>query len=139
MLAITVLDLHASLRVEVEPRPSDFDRWFDCRIYVDAFPFSGTLSTIFTEEDLVDFAAALDHASMTGQAVLGGGRAAELRLEMVSSSAGGGTLNVECSVTPSGDDPNPLLRFIVFDVEPFAEAVAHHVRAVATISPWPRP
>ncbi len=46
-----MLDL-AGLRIEAHPRPSYFDRWFNCRIAVTAHPFAGVLETIFTDEDV---------------------------------------------------------------------------------------
>jgi hypothetical protein len=54
----TVLDLKG-LVVEARPRPSLFDRWFNTRISVVARPFGGVLETIFTKEDLIEFADAL--------------------------------------------------------------------------------
>jgi hypothetical protein len=135
----TVLDL-TGLRIEAQPRPSYFDRWFNCRIAVTAQPFAGVLETVFTDEDLIEFADTLDQLDPAGEAVLGGDRAAELRL-VVEPQLGGaeGALAVECSLTPSGDDPYPSLRWLIFDVRPFAARAARHLRTLAAIQPWPAP
>jgi hypothetical protein len=135
----TVLKL-ATLRVEVRPRPSYFDRWFDCHVIVQPLPFAGMLETIFTDEDLVDFAAALERLDPVGEAVLGGDRAAELRLN-VGHQIGGteGALALECSLTPSADDPYPYLRWLIFEVQPFAEPTSRLLRDIASIDPWPSP
>ena len=135
----TVLDL-AGLRIEAHPRPSYFDRWFNCRIAVTAHPFAGVLETIFTDDDLVEFADALDQLDPAGEVTLGGWRAAELHL-VVEHQIGGtdGALAIECSLTPSGDDRYPFIRWLIHNVEPFAAGAADRLRALATIQPWPMP
>jgi hypothetical protein len=135
----TVLEL-AGLRVEVRARPSYFDRWFDCRITADASPFGGVVETIYTDEDLVDFAEALDGLDPVGEVMLGGGRATELRL-VIANQVGGrdGALAIECTLTPSGDDPYPLLRWIIFDAAPFAREATRRLRESAALDPWPSP
>jgi len=57
--------------------------------------------------------------------MLGGDRAAELRL-VVAHQIGGadGALGVECTLTPSGDDPYPLIRWLIHNVHPFATPTA---------------
>ncbi len=94
---------------------------------MNADPFAGVLHTIFTDVDLLEFADALDQPDPVGEAVLGGDRAAEPRL-IVESQDGGtrGELAVECFLTPSGDDPYPSLRFLIFGVGPFAAGTAVH-------------
>lgn len=136
---VTVLDLGA-LRIEVRVRPSYFDRWFDCRLAVDASPFRGVLETIFTNEDLVAFAESLDALDPHGEVVFGGDRAAELRL-VVAKQFGGreGALAIECSLTPSGDDPYPSIRWLIFDAEPFAAQTSRRLREIASTDPWPKP
>lgn len=138
-LGDTVLELDG-LRIDLRPRPSYFDRWFDCCIEVASHPFAGTLVTIFTDEELVQFAEALAGLDPTGEAVLGGNRAAELRLA-VEEQVGGErpALSVECSLTPSGDDPSPLLHYLIFDVQPFAATAAEHLRRLVATDPWPTP
>jgi hypothetical protein len=75
---------------------------------------AGSSKRFFVDEQLLDFADALDVLDPVDEAVLGGDRAAELRL-LVEHQMGGraGLLAVECSLTPSGDDPNPYLRWII--------------------------
>lgn len=137
---IHILDI-GTLVIDATPRPSYFERWFDTRIRVDAHPFSGTVETIFTDEDLTEFAEQLDGLGPEGDVVLGGGRAAEVRLAAEwQNGVKGGRLAVECSVTPSGDDPYPFVRFLIFDVEPaFASIAAASIRDLASVDPWPRP
>lgn len=124
--------------MEAHPHPSHVDRWFDCSISVDAHPFAGVLETTFTDEDLVGFADALELLNPVGEATLGGGRAAELHL-IVENQMGGGDLVVECYITPSGDDPYPSIRFLMFGVQDFAARTADRLRQLAAIQPWPTP
>jgi hypothetical protein len=134
----TVLSL-SSLRVECTPVP-DSDRWVRVVIAVTSPPFTGDLETILESVDLEVFADALDAvaASSTGEAVLGGGRAAELRLTIERQVGGSeGHFVVESSVTPSGDDPYPRLTFLTFDVPPVFADAAMRSREVAGRDPWP--
>lgn len=132
----TVLDLD-DLRIDLRARPSHFDRWYDCRGAVTSQPFAGVVETIFTNEDLLHFADSLDKG---GTAVLGGGRAPELRLDVQPQEEGIHRRHVvEGSLTPSSDDPYPLLRFLLFDVQPFAHETRDHLRRQAAIQPWPTP
>jgi hypothetical protein len=134
-----VLDL-PGLRIEAWPRPSYFDRWFRCHITATARPFGGVLETIFTEEDFREFADALDQLDPDGEAMLGGNRAAELRLVLARQHNGPeGALAVECTLTPSGDDPYPLLRWLMFGIQPFATRTSAHLRTFAALHPWPTP
>lgn len=135
-----VLDI-GMLLIGATPRPSYFDRWFDTRIRVHAHPFSGTVETIFTDEELTQFGQQLEGLGPEGDVVLGGGRACEVRLTVEwQNGVKGGLLAVECSVTPSGDDPYPYVRFLVFDVDPaFASITGASIRELASIDPWPRP
>jgi hypothetical protein len=134
-----VLDLE-SLRVEAWPRPSHVERWFHCRVAATAPPFAGAVETIVTPDDLLAFADDLDRLDPTGDATLGGGRAAELRL-VVEAQVGGdaGDLVVECALTPQGDDPFPQLRWLTFGVRPFGAAAAGRLRALARPPAWPAP
>jgi hypothetical protein len=137
---IPILDI-GTLVIDASPRPSFSDRWFDTRVRVGAHPFSGTVETIFTDEDLKQFAEQLEGLGPEGEAVLGGGRACEVRLATEwQNGVTGGLLAVECSVTPSGDDPFPFVRFLIFDVDPsFASTAVASIRDVESVDPWPRP
>jgi hypothetical protein len=83
--------------------------WRHAGIEVEAFPFAGTIRTVLTGPDIEAYAALA--AEFTGgrrdRVVLGGDRAAEVVLQRHDGT-------VEVSVTPSGDDPWPLLRFLIF-------------------------
>ena len=108
------------------------DPWFDVAISVDAFPFSATVSTIFTLVDLQDWADSMrSTAGLPRRVVLGGDRAAELLID-VEHQVGGedGALALEVSVTPSGDDPYPWLRYLIFDVSPFWDEAAARIDAL---------
>lgn len=121
----------ASLRVEVERQASQ-PAMFDTSITIDAFPFSGTLRTIFTLSDLREWAKSLDGATDgQGRVLLGGGRAAEL--SVVSERQIGGdpdALALTVAVSPSGDDPFPSLTFLIFDVPRSWTQIAADVRAI---------
>ena len=124
-----------SMRITASPHPvagvTD-DPWFDTAIAVDAYPFSGTIETIFTLSDFQDWAVALRTSEdLPQQIVLGGNRAAEVVMD-VERQVGGASdaIVVEVSVTPSGDDPWPLIRFLVFDVAPFWNDTAARVDAL---------
>jgi hypothetical protein len=96
------------------------DAWFDTEIAVEAFPFAGTLRTIYTLDDYAQWGQALAALQAgPGRVVLGGGRAAELIIE-ADSQIGGGDHAVALSIglTPSGDDPYPRLNYLIFDVSP---------------------
>jgi hypothetical protein len=111
----------SSLRLTVRPRAtfSVGDPWFDAEIEVEALPFAGTLQTVFTRADLHDWLDQLAGLTAgTGQAVLGGGRAAELVIEAQAQIGSRDAEAVALSIclTPSGDDPYPCLSFLIFDV-----------------------
>jgi hypothetical protein len=102
--------------------------WFDVTYEASAHPFAGTVADALFEEDLVGWAKALQELSLPGVVILGGGRAAELRLEIESQERGDGShWVVEVTLVRSGDDPWPQLRYLIFDVEPFTE------RAIAAV------
>lgn len=94
--------------------------WFDTEITVDAFPFSGTLKTVFTMSDLREWGKGLTGLTAgTGRVVLGGDRAAELVIEAEPQSGGHPDRLAICvDLTPSGDDAYPALRYLIFDVPP---------------------
>lgn len=60
--------------------------------------------------------------------VLGGNRAAEVVIKIERQVGGSdGTVTLEISVTSSGDDPWPLLRFLIADVTPFWNETASRI------------
>lgn len=126
-----LLDL-GDLRIEAARRPSEFDDWFDITITVSSPPFGGVISAILTRDDLLAFADSLERLEVPGEVLFGGGRAPEVRL-IAEQQVGGspGRLAIECYVTPSGDDPFPQLRFLMFDVDLSSALTAHHVRTIA--------
>lgn len=105
------------------------DPWFDAAISVDARPFAGTIDTIFTLSDFRDWAESMRSVDeLPHRAVLGGNRAAEVLINIERQIGGPeDSLALEVSVTPSGDDPFPYLRFLIFDVAPFWEEAAARV------------
>lgn len=125
--AVDLLSLDSSggrLTVTAVPHPVPGvhdDPWFDTAIEVQAPPFAGTINTIFTLSDFQDWARALRRVDeLPRQVVLGGDRSAELVIDIERRSVGAEeAVMLEISVTPSGDDPSPLLRFLVNDASPF--------------------
>jgi hypothetical protein len=102
-----------TLRVGAPYSPGSADPeqrgWRHADIGVEAHPFTGTITTVLTARDVEEYAA-LALAFTTGQrdhVVIGGDRAAEIVLQRHDGTA-------EVSVTPSGDDPWPLLRYLIF-------------------------
>jgi hypothetical protein len=82
--------------------------WRHVEIHVEAAPFAGVIQSIFTEADITEyrqeaarFAAGAEHARF------GGDRAPLITLDRHGD-------NMEVFVTPSGDDPWPQLRFLIF-------------------------
>lgn len=124
----------ASLEVKVAQQASmsPEEPWFDTEIRADAFPFAGTLRTVFTLSDLRRWGEALTALrDGTGRVVLGGGRAAELALE-AEPQAGGppDRMAISVDVVPSGDDPYPRLSYIIFDASPSWSAVGPSFNAL---------
>lgn len=105
------------------------DPWFDTAIAVVAPPFAGTVETTFTLSDLRDWATQLRRTEdLPRRVVLGGGRAAEVVIDIERQIGGAdGALALEICATPSGDDPWPLIRFLVFGVSPFWEETASRI------------
>lgn len=112
----------ASLTVTVrrQETKSPEEPWFDTEITAEAFPFAGSLRTVFTLSDLRQWGEALTALNAgTGRVVLGGGRAAELAIDaqpQVGAPRDQVALSVDLS--PSGDDPYPRLTYLLFDVPP---------------------
>ena len=81
--------------------------WQRAVIYVEAHPFSGSIETVLAADEIAQYQQAIADFAVTGQARLGGNRAAEIQLKLDGQV-------VEVIVTPSGDDPQPLLRYLIF-------------------------
>lgn len=123
--------------------PPGDEPWFDCQIEVDAPPLvSGTLSSIFTRTELQNWAQTLDgfghppEAASEGprRAVLGGGRAAVVAIEVEAEEQRDDQdpyLTVCVEATPSGDDPYPFVRYLIFGLAPFW---SHAVRRISDVS-----
>lgn len=96
------------------------DKFVDVAIAADAFPFSGTVETIFTRDDLIQFSDALRTLNVPGKAVIGGGRTTLLALEVTQEIGPGPTrLAVGVTLIPSEDDGgSPRLSFAIFGVDP---------------------
>ena len=105
------------------------DPWFDAAITVDAYPFAGTIDTILTLSELREWAQAMRSVDdLSHRVALGGNRAAEVLIDIERQTGGSeGALALEVSVTPSGDDPDPYLRFLIFDVAPFWNETAARI------------
>jgi hypothetical protein len=125
---VPVLLTLPSLTVTVERQPLRIpaEPWFDTTLAVTAPPFGGTLETVFTLGDLHAWGTALAGLpDGAGTVVLGGDRACELVVKARRQRGGEpGRLALELSLTPSGDDPWPRLRWIAFDVDPGWAATA---------------
>lgn len=121
--AITLISIGAagaSLTVVVRRQASlsSGEPWFDAEITADAFPFGGTLKAVFTASDLRLWGGELSGLTAgRGRAVLGGDRAAELVIEAQSHDREDPDhVSVCVDLTPSGDDPYPALKYLIFDV-----------------------
>jgi hypothetical protein len=101
-------------------RPIDgIDEYIDVAISANAFPFSGTVETIFRSDDLSQFSDALGSLGVSGKAVLGGGRAAYLGLDVTDLIGGEAShLTLEVTLIPSEDGGWPKLSFLIFGVDP---------------------
>ncbi|MGQ0844050.1 MAG: DUF5959 family protein [Sporichthyaceae bacterium] len=109
------------VRVTAQPKHGRDDTWYDTVIEVEAFPFRGELHTVFTLGDLREWARQLSALDVEARAVLGGGRAAELVISADPQIGGRDeALTVEVGITPSGDDPYPMLTYVLWDVPPTA-------------------
>lgn len=121
-IVLDLLGAGSRLRVSVEcaERGVDGSSAYEVRCEATAPPFTGTVTDLLLPDDLRFFATNLRRLAAPGSVILGGERAAELRLE-VEKQVGGqaGRLVVEVHLTPSGDDPWPSLRWLIFDQEPF--------------------
>ena len=82
-------------------------KMWDAWITVEAYPFSGVIKTILTPDDLAQYRSALRDFDIHGRATLGGNRAPEVTLVREADV-------VEVQVTPSGDDPWPTIKYLIF-------------------------
>lgn len=126
----TSLSVVATRRESVGPTD---DPWFDVAISVEALPFTGTIKTIFTLAELREWADSLrSPANLPRRVVLGGDRAAELLIDIEHQIGGAeDALALEVSVTPSGDDPDPYLRYLIFNASPFWNEAAAKIDALS--------
>lgn len=101
--------LRVRLGAPYAPNAADLDArsWRHAHIELSASPFSGVIDTVFKPEDVAEWRAAGQAVRAHRQVSVGGNRAPELTV-----TPGEGV--DEVAVTPSGDDPWPLLRFLVF-------------------------
>jgi hypothetical protein len=79
----------------------------DAWIEVEAYPFSGTIKTVLTEDDISQYRSAMQDFAAVGRAILGGHRAPQIELEREGDT-------IEVTVTASGDDPWPTIRYLIF-------------------------
>jgi hypothetical protein len=110
--------------------PPGDEAWFDVEVAVEASPFAGTLPAVLTATDLAGWSTSLRGLDdgLPGRAVLGGGRALELAIDVREQVGGAaGRVALEVSATTSGDDPYPSLRFLVLDVEPSWRVAADRI------------
>lgn len=94
------------------PKAADPDArtWLTGYIAVRAHPFAGTIEAVLTPADVTEWERAAAALADSGSVTVGGGRGAEVRLVRDGQVT-------EVCVTPSGDDPWPLLRYLVFHDE----------------------
>jgi hypothetical protein len=132
---ISIGEAGASLTVTVsqEATMSTEEPWFHTEITADAFPFGGTLKTVFTLSDLRRWGGALSALQAgTGRVVLGGGRAAELGLAAEPQQGGPpDRVAVSVDLVPSADDPYPKLSYVIFDVSSSWSDVGPNINALA--------
>jgi hypothetical protein len=80
---------------------------WDAWITVEAYPFSGVIKTVLTTDDIAQYRSALRDFDVHGRAVLGGHRPPEVTLVREDDV-------IEVQVTPSGDDPWPTIKYLIF-------------------------
>ena len=90
------------------PDAADLDaRTWVTYIDVRAHPFAGTVEAVLTPADVAEWESAAAALAESGSVTVGGGRGPEVRLVQDGQVT-------EVCVTPSGDDPWPVLRYLVF-------------------------
>ncbi len=105
------------LHVQVRPKPGQA-KLFEARIDVDTGVFSGSIDETFLGRDLAAFADALDRPDGDRDAVLGGGRATEVRLRLMLENSVGPNYVIKSTITRTVDDPQVTLDFLAFGVSP---------------------
>lgn len=104
------------LVISVARHPSKVEDWLDVAVEVTAPPFTGTVSSIIERAALANWKDAFAQLTVPGAVVLGGGRGLRIDLQVRRQTGGTpGSLTIEAAVTPSGDDPYPELRYLIFD------------------------
>jgi hypothetical protein len=98
---------------------------FEAIYDAEAHPFVGTVRDALLMSDLQAWRESLTRRQLPGDVILGGGRAAELRLHLEAARDG---WTAEVRLRHSGDDPWPELRYQVLRVAPFIEASLVAVR-----------
>ena len=132
LISIGAAGASLSVGVRRQATRSPGEPWFDTEITADAFPFGGTLETVFTMSDLREWGEGLSGLTAgTGRVVLGGHRSAELVIEAAPQQGVRPDLvALRVEVTPSGDDPFPALRYLVFDVPPSWSEIGSRIQAL---------
>jgi hypothetical protein len=105
-LRVVIGELYAPDAADLEARS-----WVRARIEVRAHPFSGTIETVYVPEDVAEWRRTPRSLREGETITVGGQRAPEVHLSRHGA-------NVEIAVTPNGDDPQPLLTFLLFDSQP---------------------
>ena len=124
---------HESLAITSMPDPDE--GWLDVTFTCDAAPFGGTLETTMVRGQIAAWRDALAGFDAPGRLVLGGDRAVQLTLEVEPQIPDSGVWAVEVTLVPSGDDPWPLLRYLIHDVDPgFTEVAADAARTLVDIT-----
>ena len=91
---------------------------------VKAHPFVGRFTDVVMLEDLEFFRDNVARLTVPGGVVFGGGRMAELRLDLEPQAGGAqGGIAVEVTILPNGDQW-PRLSYLIFDVQPFHQDLA---------------
>jgi hypothetical protein len=104
------------LKITIQPyaAPGSGRGWFDVAFAVSAPPFAGTVRSVWFTEDLARLAEAFVHLDREGEVVVGGHRAAELRLAGAAVVGAPDEVAVEAWLTENGDDPLPALSFAFY-------------------------
>ena len=104
--AVALLDIGSDGQRLIVLSGGSAEMW-DAWILVEAYPFSGLIQTTLTQDDVAAYRSAIADFAQSGRARLGGHRAPQIDL-----SRDGDVIQVE--VTPSGDDPWPTVRYLIF-------------------------
>jgi len=104
--AAVIVDVGAKGQRLLVVSGGDAQMW-DAWITVEAYPFSGVITTTLTADDIAQYRSALDDFHALGRATLGGDRAPEITLVREADV-------VEVQVTVSGDDPWPTIKYLIF-------------------------